>query len=35
MIVTFSVSSCIWAVVVGVCLLYAIYLDRKEEKGKK
>lgn len=30
MITTFSVSSCIWAFVIGAVLCFAIYMDHKD-----
>lgn len=35
MIIHFSITSCIWAFVVGATLCYAIYLDHKDLKDAK
>lgn len=35
MVMTFSISSCVWALVIGACLCYAIYMDYKDEKEKR
>ena len=35
MIIHFSITSCIWAFVVGATLCYAIYLDHQERKEEK
>ncbi len=32
MIVSFSITSCVWALVVGATLCYAIYLDHRDTK---
>lgn len=35
MITTFSVSSCIWAFVIGAVLCFAIYMDYKDNKEQR
>lgn len=35
MIIHFSITSCIWAFVVGATVCYAIYLDHKDLKDAK